>query len=97
MHRTEPQWGVDLQIGWESARTAYSTNDYPDLLVNRLERAHEVVRGHLGISAVRMKDWYDKKVNAQSFTIRNEVYVLNLLLYKGRTPKWIRRYSHVTR
>jgi len=67
MHGTEPRWGVDLQINCESNRTAYSTNDYTDLLVTRLERAHEVVRSYLGTAAVRMKHWYDRKVNVQSF------------------------------
>jgi len=95
MHGTEPRWGVDLQINCEHTRTAYSANDYADLLVTRLEKAHELVRTHLGVASRRMKDWFDKKVSAQTFREGDEVYVLNLRLYKGRSPKWMRRYSQV--
>jgi len=42
-----------------------------------------------------MKNWFDKKVSAQTFRVGDEVYVLNLRLYKGRSPKWMRRYSRV--
>jgi hypothetical protein len=42
-----------------------------------------------------MRDWYDKKVHVQSFNLGGEVYILNLRLYQGRTPKWMRRYSDV--
>jgi len=42
-----------------------------------------------------MKDWSDKKVQAQTFKVGDEVYVLNLRLYKGKSPKWMRRYSHI--
>jgi len=36
-----------------------------------------------------MKDWFDKKVSAQTFRVGDEVYVLNLRLYKERLPKWM--------
>jgi len=42
-----------------------------------------------------MKNWFDKKVRAQTFEVGDEVYVLNLRLYKGRSPKWMRRYSYI--
>jgi len=42
-----------------------------------------------------MNDWYDKKVNVQSFAAGDEVYFLNIRLYKGRSPKWMRGYSHM--
>jgi len=53
MHGTEPRWGVDLQINCESTRNAYSANDYADLFVTRLEKAHELVRMHLSVSSKR--------------------------------------------
>jgi len=84
MHGTEPWWGVDLQINCEPTRTAYSANDYADLLVSRLERAHELVRTHFGVASRRMKDWFDKKVSAQTFRVGDEFCVLNLRLYKER-------------
>jgi len=68
------------QINCESTRTAHSVNDYADLLVTRLEKAHEIVRTHLGVLLRRMKDWYDRKVHVQIFEIGDEVYVLNLRL-----------------
>jgi hypothetical protein len=40
-----------------------------------------------------MQDWYDKKVHTQSFNVGDEVYLLNLRLYQGKCPKWLRRYS----
>jgi len=39
-------------------------------------------------------EWY-KNVHTQSFIPADQVFVLNLRQYKGRFPKWIRRYSHV--
>jgi len=87
MHGTKPRWGVDLHINCEHTRRAYSVNDYADLLVTRLEKAHELVRAHLGVASRRMKDWFDKKVRTQTFKVGDEVYVLNLRLYKGRSPK----------
>jgi len=95
MYGTEPIWGVEFQINCESTRTAYSMNDYADLLVNRLEKAHEIVRTHLGTAAAGIKDWYNKKVHTQFFEVGDEVYVLNLRFYKGLSPKWMRHYSHV--
>ena len=45
MHGYEPRWDVDLQLGVEP-RGPYSVNDYADLLINRLEGVHEIVREH---------------------------------------------------
>jgi len=73
MHGTKPRWGVDLQINCEATHTAYSVSDYADLLVNRLEKAHEIVKGHLSTAARRMCDWYDNKVHAQTFEVGDEV------------------------
>jgi len=38
-------------------------NDYADLLLTRFEKSHELVREHLGVTANRMQNWYDRKVN----------------------------------
>src|SRR6266496_149217 len=94
MHGSEPRWNVDLQIGTEP-RTPYSTNDYADLLIKRLEHAHENVREQLKVVAKRMTDWYDRKVFVQHFDIGDEVFVLNLRLYQGLCQKWARRYGYV--
>ena len=91
---TEPRWDVDFQTGREN-REPYSVNEYADLLLTRLEDAHDNARDHLQVTASRMQDWYDKKVHAQGFNPGDEVYVLNLRLYQGRCPKWLRRYKDV--
>jgi len=62
-----------------------------------METAHELVRQHLGITVNKMSEWYDKKVHTQSFIPGDQVFVLNLIQYKGRCSKWMRRYSHVAR
>src|SRR5258708_14387309 len=93
VHGEEPRWDIDLQLGGEG-KTQYSVNDYADLLVNRLEYAHQVARDHLHVTASRMKDWYDKKVHVKQFLAGDEVYILNQRVYPGRCPKWVRGYSY---
>jgi len=78
----------------ENKRVAYSVNDYADLLMKRMETAHELVRQHLGTTANKMSEWYNKEVHTQSFIPCDQVFVLNLRQYKGQCPKWMRRYSH---
>jgi hypothetical protein len=92
MHGFQPRWDVDLRLDSQQ-RPAYSENDYANLLVDRLHTAHENAREHMHVAAGRNKDWYDRKVHTQRFTEGEEVYVLNLRLYEGRCPKWVRRYS----
>jgi len=72
MHGTEPRWNIDFQMG----------NDYADLLITRMETAHELVRQHLGTTANKMCEWYDKKVHTQSLP-GDKVFVLNLRQYRG--------------
>ena len=92
VHGTEPRWDIDLRMDSDD-RPTYSTNEYADLLLRRLEGAHELTREHLQANATRMQNWYDKKVCTQEFLPGDEVYVLNLRLYQKRCPKWLRRYS----
>jgi len=94
MHGTEPRWNIDLQMG-ESERVACSVNHYADLLITRMKTAHELVRQHLGTTANKMSEWYDKKVHTQSFLPGDQVFVLNLRQYRGGCPKWMRQYSHI--
>jgi len=78
MHGTEPRWNIDFQLGGENERVAYSVNNYADLLIKRMETAHEMVRQHLGTTANKMSEWYDSKVHAQSFIPGDQIFVLNL-------------------
>jgi len=87
---------MDFKVG-EPERGPYSGNDYADMLINRLERAHELVRYQLQITASRMQECYDRKVHVQKFKPGYEVYVLNLRLYQGRCPKWVSRFSDIAK
>jgi len=60
-----------------------------------METSHESVRQHLGTTANKMSDWYDKKVHTKSFIPVDQVFVLYLRQYKGQCPMWMRRYSHI--
>jgi len=95
MHDTEPHLNIDFQLGGENERVAYSVIDYADLLIRRMETAHKLFRQNLGVTASKMSEWYDNKVHMQSFMPGDQVFVLNLRQYKGRCPKWMRRYSHI--
>jgi len=92
IHGVEPRWDVDLKLG-STSPVQYSHNDYADILIRRLERAHELTREHLNVTATRMRSWYDKKVHVQSFEAGEEVLVLNLRQYPGKCSKWMRRYT----
>jgi len=94
MHGFLPRWDCDLQVGTQP-RERYSTNDYADLLVTNLDTAHQLARDHLQTTALRMKSWYDKRVNAHNFAQGEKVKVLNLRLYPGKTNKWMLRFSDV--
>jgi len=50
MHNTEPRWNIDFQLRGEKE----SVNDYADLLIKRMETAHEIVRQNLGVTANKM-------------------------------------------
>jgi len=65
MHGTEPRWNIDFQLGGKNERVAYSVNDYADLLIKRMETSHKLVRQHLGTTANKMSEWYDKKVHTR--------------------------------
>ena len=82
---------VDFQLCNEEC-IPHSINDYAPTLVNKLERAHELARDQLQLTASRMKD---KNLNTLNFNVGDEVYVLNLRLYQGRCPKQVRRYSDI--
>ena len=105
MHGTESHWDVDLCVEGED-RPTNSVKACAGLLISRLEDPHALTREHLQVTASRMNDWYDRRVSrmndqydrrvhAHDFQLGDEVYVLNLQLYQGRCPKWVRRYSDI--
>jgi transposase InsO family protein len=93
VHGTQPRWDVDFKFNRPDDKGEYSPNDFASLLLDRLEGAHELAREQLQTTAVRLKDYYDRKVHVNRFNVGDIVYVLNLRMYPGRCPKWIRRYS----
>src|SRR5207247_1297175 len=75
MHGFEPRWDADLKLG-EGHHTLYSSDDYADLLITRLEDAYNLTRDHLHVVAGRMQDWYDRKVHVQRFEVGEEVSLI---------------------
>ena len=92
LHGFQPRWDCVLQLG-TAARTKYSSNDYANALMMRLDTAHELARQHLKKAANRMKTWYDRKVKTAEFTVGQQVKILNLRLYPGTTSKWYQKFS----
>ena len=58
-----------------------------------MHQAHALVRKRLQRFGERMKRDYDRKVNEKSLQPGQPVWVLNLRAFKGRCPKWERRYQ----
>ena len=83
---------MDIQLG-KTGRPPKSTNAYAETLLTRLENIHALTKDNLQVTVSRMSDWYDWKVHVQTFQPGDKLYVLNLRLYQGRCPKWLRRYS----
>ncbi len=63
------------------------------MLVDRLERSHDLARQHLKQAAKRMKSWYDRRVKKEAFTVGEQVRILNLRLYPKLTSKWYQKLS----
>src|SRR6266516_1206016 len=91
LHGFQPRWDCDIQLG-TMARHQYSVNDYANLLVTRLEIAHEIARQNLHRSAQSMKDGYNKRVEPKEFEEGQTVKLLNLRIYPGLTPKIQQKY-----
>ena len=83
---------VDIVLGNPSG-PPQSVNDYAEYLTGLLATAYDEVRENLGRSAERCKQNYDLHVSPREFQPGDLVWVYSPRQYKGRTPKWSRRYD----
>ena len=66
---------------------------YADELIDRMRRAHTLVREQLGVAAVRNKRNYDMRVRPQRYSVGQWVYYFNPRKIQGRQDKWRRKIS----
>ena len=85
---------VPLDVAMGNPRSDQGgVSQYAKILLDNMHRAHALVRDRLFVHGERMKRAYDRKVHEKSFSPGQRVWVLNLRAYKGRCPKWERRYQ----
>ena len=80
---------VDLIYGGipnENGETI-SYGDYVDQLQNRMQRAHDIARKHLGEAAKRQKEIYDSKLCLHSYQTGDLVWYLEESKREGVSPK----------
>lgn len=85
---------VPLDVAMGNPRSDQGeVSQYAKILLEKMHQAHALVRERLFLHGERMKRAYDRKVHEKSFSPGQRVWVLNLRAYKGRCPKWERRYQ----
>src|SRR2546425_6734278 len=85
---------VDLLYGTPPEDEAsLSYDDYAERKVKVMRDAYALVRGHLGVSAQRMKKKYDMRVKPNTYPIGSWVYYYNPRRYMGKSPKWQRLFT----
>jgi len=83
----EPKWNIDFLLS-NNEPLSISVPEYTSNVVNRLERAHALVREHLSITAERSSTWYNSHVQKHTFGEGDRVRVHYPRRYKGKSPKW---------
>ena len=68
-------------------------SEYARILLDRLHGAHTLVRENLHKYGEAMKRRYDLKVKEREYRPGEKVWVLNPRIFKGRSPKWEKRYQ----
>jgi len=71
--------------------TCYAS--HADELIDRMRRAHTLVREQLGVAAVRNKRNYDMRVRPQHYSQGQWVYYFNPRKIQSRQDKWRRKYQ----
>ena len=64
-------------------------------MLDRLEKAHHIVRECLGQQALYSASWYNQRVKEKFFEAGEKVRVYNSQRKKGRVPKWQNWYRDV--
>ena len=91
----ENRMPIDLALGdiVEDRPSFDSPDEYVSDLQDRMRKAHDLVRQHLGQAAERRKDQYDAKVKPMTFEVGTWVWYYSPRRYAGKYPKWMRNYS----
>jgi len=92
MFGREQRVPLDIVLGTPD-RQKYAVSEYARILLNNMRRAHTHVREKLFKCNQRMKRDYDAKVNERQFSPGQMDWVLNPRIFRGRCPKWERRYQ----
>jgi len=92
MFGREQRAPVDVSLG-NPRRDQKTVSEYAELLLDRMKRAHDLVRQRLQRYSERMKKKNNVSVNERVFAPGQHVWVLNPQVYRSRCPKWERRYT----
>lgn len=89
----EPKWNIDYLLHNVDMSLA-SVPEYTAGVLQKLERAHALVREHLNHTAELTRIWYNCKVKEQTFCKGDRVRVYCPRRYKGKLPKWHSFYKN---
>jgi len=82
----QPLWNIDLLLG-NREEEAKSVPEHTANMLDRLHKAHKIVREHLGASAAYMSTWYNKTTKPATFCSGDRVRIYNAAHRSGRCPK----------
>jgi len=91
MYGREQKTPLDIALG-NPRHKAVNHSEYAAIMLDRLHDVYDLARDVLKKSAERAKKNYDPKVRVQKYQIGDKVWLLNPMNFKGRSPKWERRY-----
>ena len=77
---------ADLMFG----RTPNYADGYPEYvreLRERLEKAHELARAHIGAAQYRQKEYYDRRAGGEPYAVGDRVWLYTPVIKKGQTAK----------
>lgn len=63
-------------------------SEYAEILLDRMKRAHDLVRQRLLRYSEHMRKRYNVSVNEKGFAPGQHEWVLNPRVYRSRCPKW---------
>ena len=76
---------IDLAMGTMIEEKPKDIDEYAQELIDRQQRAYDLVREHLRMAAERNTRYYDMKVKPVTFSVGEWVYVYNPRRYKNRS------------
>lgn len=84
---------IDLMLGRPEGVEYQSTDDYVEMKLTNMERAHQLAREALQSSSARNKIRYDVRVHPKKLQIGDWVWCYSPRRYVGKSPKFQRNYS----